>query len=38
MDHQPEHHRLRSLAIREAIHHTAFSPNPAAVVTESASA
>lgn len=37
MDHQPEAHRQRCLAIREAMHHAAF-PGPAALVEEPASA
>ena len=37
MDHQPESHRRRCLAIREAMHNAAF-PGAAAYVAESASA
>ena len=37
MDQQPESHRLRSLAIREAMHYAAFPPKRP-TVTESASA
>lgn len=37
MDHQPESHRLRCLAIREAMHNAAF-PGTRAVVAESVSA
>lgn len=37
MDHQPEAHRLRCLAIREAMHNATF-PGTGALVAESASA